>query len=150
MPNGPGTSTGCQRVCLADAETDGNGGYESSVAILDGGPAWAVQNGLGTGAISSADATTGLDLTSELPADQVIQITDMIISVDTAMTVTIEEATSGVGGTNIVVLYMAANTTIQITPRSWIQVNGASGKKVRAITSAAGNISITFLFRSNI
>lgn len=150
MPNGPGTSTGCQRVCLADADSDGNGGYESSVAILDGGPAWAVQNGVGTGAISSSDATSGMDLTSELPADQVIQITDMIISVGADMTVTIEEATSGVGGTNIVVLYMAANTTIQITPRSWIQVNGASGKKVRAITSAAGNISITFLYRSNI
>ncbi len=150
MPTGPGPMDGCQRVVLADPEIDYATNIIGNVSSLDAGPAWAVQNGIGGAAIESGDATAGLNLTSEIVAEQVIYITDIIISSDTEMKITIQEATNDVAGTNIIVLYVPANFVGQITPRSFIQVTGAAGKKVRAVASAAGNISITFLYKTNI
>ncbi len=118
-------------------------GYNSTlhyITTADGGPAW-------TSAYphtASADATGGADLTAAPTSGQKIVIDDIIVSVDTAMWVLFEEETSG---TNILVLYMAANSTAQITPRGRIKLATAD-KKLRLDTSVAGNIAVTVCYHS--
>lgn len=150
MALGPGQADGAQRMVLAELIADQAGwpsGYAPNVSSMDAGPAWADS---AFNAIQSSNATSGMDLTAEIPPDDELRITDVIISVDTDMKVTIEEATNDVSGNARFVVFMAANTTIQITTRGWLTVAGASGKKIRAITSAAGNIAVTLMTKAKI
>jgi hypothetical protein len=106
----------------------------------DAGPAW-------TSAylhVASADASGGADLTAAPTAGQKICIDDVIISVGAALTVTLEEETSGA---DVAIFYMAANSTIQITPRGKIKLPTAD-KKLRLDTSGAGNIAVTVTYHS--
>jgi hypothetical protein len=106
----------------------------------DAGPAWtsAYQH------TASADASGGADLTAAPTAGQKICIDDVVISVGAALTVTLEEETSG---TDLMLFYMAANSTIQITPRGKWKLPTAD-KKLRLDTSGAGNIAVMVTYHS--
>lgn len=113
---------------------------QSAIPTNDNGPAWTPAY-LHT---ASADATGGADLTADPTTGQKIVIDDIIVSVDTAMWVLFEEETSG---TDIIKLYMSANSTAQITPRGRIKLPAAD-RKLRLDTSAAGNIAVTVCYHS--
>lgn len=109
-------------------------------ATMDAGPAWTPAY-LHT---ASADATGIVDVTAAPTAGQKIVIDDIIVSVSVGMTVTFEEETAH---TDIIVLYLAANSTAQITPRGRIKLPTAD-KKLQIDTSVAGNIAVTVCYHS--
>lgn len=111
-----------------------------SHATTDGGPSWTSAY-LHT---ASADATGIVDVTAAPTGGQKIVIDDIILSVDTAMWVLFEEETSG---TDILKLYMAANSSAQVTPRGRIKLPVAD-KKLRMDASVAGNIAVTVVYHS--
>lgn len=85
----------------------------------------------------SADATSGLTITSTPSADNHILVYDLIISVDTAMNITLRTVTSN---SILGLYYMPANSVIQITPRGGIFAE-EQGEALEVVTSVAGNIS---------
>jgi len=107
----------------------------SRVETRDGGPLL-----LGTQLLTkSADASSGVDITAAPGvATNKLVLQQLIISVDTAMTVTIEEETSG---TDFLVLYLPANGTLSLVFRYPIKT-AVVNKKIRATTSVSGNISV--------
>ena len=111
-----------------------------NAATMDAGPAWA-SSYLHA---ASADASGGVDVTAAPTSGQKIVIDDVIVSVNTAMWVLFEEETSG---TDIIKVYLVANSTVQITPRGRIKLPTAD-KKLRIDTSAAGNIAVTLCYHS--
>jgi hypothetical protein len=113
---------------------------QSAVPASDAGPSW-------TSAylhVASANATGGVDLTAAPTSGQKIVVDDVIVSVDTAMKVTLEEETSG---TDVIVLYLPVNGSAQVTPRGRIKLPTAD-KKLRLLTSIAGNIDVTVCYHS--
>lgn len=93
---------------------------------------------------ASADMTTAADLTAAPTAGQKIVLMDLIISTDTAMSFTIQEETSA---TVFAKVYLAANSTAQITPRGYIKA-AVADKKIQGDASAAGNVAITAFYFS--
>lgn len=95
--------------------------------------------------VSSADISSAVDLTAAPTAGQKIVITDLFVSVGTAMRVDFLEETTG---TVILSGYFPANGGIhQITPRAKLKLDTAD-KKLRVQGSAAGNVRIVALYRS--
>ncbi len=117
-----------------------NGASADAPLTKDGGPGWT-SSYLHT---ASADATGAVDLTAAPTAGQKIVIDDIIFSTDTAMNFTFEEETSG---TDVLKIYCAANSTVQITPRGRIKL-ATAGKKLRGDASVAGNIAVTVVYHS--
>lgn len=113
---------------------------QGAMPTSDSGAAWA---GAYT-VTASADATGVVDVTVAPAAGQKIVIDDIIVSVDTAMKVTFEEETSH---TDIIALYMPANSVVQVTPRGKIKLSTAD-KKLQIYTSLAGNIAVTVCYHS--
>ena len=109
-------------------------------ATKDAGPNWTSAY-LHT---ASADATGAVDLTAAPTAGQKIVIDDIIFSTDTAMNFIFEEETSG---TDMLKIFCAANSTVQITPRGQIKLATAD-KKLRGDASVAGNVAITVVYHS--
>jgi hypothetical protein len=104
---------------------------------LDAGPGWTT----GHTPTNSADmSAAAADVTAAPAAGQRLVLTDLTISVDTAMSVTITEETSGTVMHGP--FYMAANSTIQITTRGRMSKLATAGKKYQAQSSAAGNITV--------
>src|SRR3990170_4546229 len=88
---------------------------------------------------TSADMQTAADITAAPTAGQKIVLTDLILSVGTTMSLTIQMETSG----NVLAkVYMAANSTVQITLRGFLKGDTAD-KKIQCDASAAGNVAIT-------
>lgn len=114
--------------------------YQATQPTSDAGPAWTSVY-LHT---ASADATGIVDVTGAPTSGQKIVIDDIIVSVDTAMAVTFEEETAH---TDILKLYLAANSSAQVTPRGKIKLPTAD-KKLQIDTSAAGNIAVTVVYHS--
>lgn len=151
MRIGPGSGDGCQRVVLADSPSSDNGGVLAATAVYDGGQAWVTQFGIEANtAIESADAQSGVAITPEIVENQTIEFTDLVISVEDDQKVTIYIDNNGTPGSSIYVLYMSARSVVQLTTRSWPNIPGATGRTVKVMTSAAGNISITPLFKTNV
>lgn len=113
---------------------------QTAIPVSDAGPSWTSAY-LHT---ASADATGGADVTAAPASGQKIVVDDVIVSVDTEMKVIFEEETSG---TDVLVLYMPAYATAQVTPRGKIKLATAD-KKLRVDTSVAGNIAITVVYHS--
>jgi hypothetical protein len=111
-------------------------------SISDDGPAWT-SSYLHT---ASANASGGVDITAAPTAGQKIVIDDVIASTDTTLKFTLEEETSG---TDIIVMFLSASSVMQITSRGRIKLPVAD-KKLRLVTSAAGNIAITVAYHSEI
>lgn len=110
----------------------------------DAGAAWASTLGVSDARFTSADASSAAADVTDAPASgQPLIITDIIVSVDTAMRVDFKEETSGEVKLS---LYMAANSAMQVTPRGEIEL--AADKKLQVQTSAAGNIAVTALYYS--
>ena len=110
------------------------------VAGKDNGPNWTSSYTFTT----SADATAGADVTAAPTTGQKIVVTDLVVAVDTAMSVSFLEETSG---TEVLRLYLAANSAVQVTPRGKLKLATAN-KKLRVDTSVAGNIAVTALYYS--
>jgi hypothetical protein len=116
-------------------------GTNSIGGTKDNGPHWTPTHSR----VASADmSAVPVDISDAPTAGQMIYLDDLIISVDAAMRVDIMEETSG---TILASFYMAANSTIQITPRDGLKL-AAADMKLQAQTSAAGDISITACYHS--
>lgn len=94
--------------------------------------------------VSSADLTTAADLTAAPTSGQKIVVSDLFVSADTAMRLDFLEETSG---TVILSLYLTASGWGQATPRGKLKLPTAD-KKLRVQASAAGNVRIMCLYRS--
>jgi hypothetical protein len=115
------------------------------VGLSDNGPAWASVVGVSGAAFASANQSAAAAAVTDAPtAGQKIVLTDLVVSVDTALTVTFTEETSG---TVKAVLYMAANSTAQITARGKIKLDTAD-KRLMVRTSASGHIAVTAVYYS--
>lgn len=114
-------------------------------ATKDAGPAWTSAFGVSSTRVTSADATGIVAVTDAPTSGQKIVLVDIIVSVGaTAMLVDVQEETST---TKLLSLYMAANSTVQITPRGKLKLATAD-KKVCIDTSAAGNVAVTAFYYS--
>jgi hypothetical protein len=108
----------------------------------DGHSAWNGKCGVAGARVTSADASGAAVNVTDAPLSNEQQvITDVLISVDTAMRVDLKEETSGDVKAS---LYLAANTAAQVTLRSKLKL--AAAKRLQVQTSAAGNIAVTALY----
>lgn len=114
-------------------------------ATKDAGPAWTPSFGVSGAAVLSANATGGVDVTDAPTSGQKLVIDDIVVSTDTAMAVTLEEETTG---TDKFKLYLAANSTAQITLRNGVKLDTVN-KKLRAVASVAGNVSVSISYHSS-
>ena len=115
-------------------------GTASVGGTTDNGPHWT-SSYLYT---VSADATGIVDVTAAPTGGQKIVVTDIICSTDTAMNLIFQEETSG---TAVLKLFLPANGSAQITPRSKFKLPTAD-KKLRVDASVAGNIAVTVFYYS--
>lgn len=105
-------------------------------------PKW----GLSGVPFTSADQHSAVASVTDAPlSNQFLCVDDILVSVDTAMSVTFKEETSGtvVFGP----IYLPANGTIQVTLRGKRRLS-TSGKKLQVLTSVAGNISVLVGYHS--
>jgi hypothetical protein len=110
-------------------------------AVQDAGVSWVSVDGIAGVPFTSADQhLTAVNCTDAPTTSQKLVITDLIVSVDAAMSVTFKEETSGI----VVVgpLYMAANAVVQLTPRSKIWKLGSINTHLQVITSVTGHIMV--------
>ncbi len=111
----------------------------------DSGPHWSSVFGVSGARFTSADQSASAASVTDAPtAGQKLVITDLVVSVDTAMRVDFKEETSG---TVLLSLYMAANSSAQVTPRSKLKLATAD-KRLQVQTSAAGKIAVTAFYYS--
>lgn len=111
----------------------------------DAGPAWSSSFGVSGARFTSANQSASAANVTDAPASgKKLVITDVLISVDTAMRVDLKEETSG---TVLASAYMAANTVVQITPRSKWKLATAD-KRLQVQTSASGNVAVTAFYHS--
>lgn len=131
---------GLNMVIVTEGAVRLDPGFESIGSVKDDGPSWLGSHGiltLGQGLpVNSNDISTAATVTDSPPKGAIIIVTDLIISVGaTAVSVQIQEETS----TNIIAgpFYMAANSTLQLTPRdsSWRTL--VPGKRIFGKASAA-------------
>lgn len=117
----------------------GDGTYAAAIA-----DAWSAYSSSVWKTTSSADASAGIDVTAAPTVGQKIVVDDVLASSAAALTLTFSEETSG---TVVFVLYMAAGSTTQVTPRGRLKLATAD-KKLRVTASGAGAISIAVLSHS--
>lgn len=106
----------------------------------DAGPSWTSVHGVSSVPFTSADATTAASVSDSPTAGQKLVLTDLIMSSDTALSLTIRCETS-----NVVIagpFYLAAGSSLQVTPRSKAWKTATADKKLQVIASLAGNISV--------
>ena len=112
-------------------------------AIKDAGPSWtSLMGGTAQVCFTSADATANPALTPSPGAGLKLVITDMVISCAVAMSLTFTEETTG---TVLLVVYVPANGTLQITPRGKFKLNTAA-KKLMVDASVAGAVAIQYWY----
>ena len=129
-------------VIEANIEGALDAGTASIGGTKDDGPQWTSVFTYTT----SADMTTPADLTTTPTGGQKLVITDILISSDTQMLFVFQEETSG---TIIGAIRLAADATIQITPRSGWKLPVAD-KKLQGDASTAGNVYITVFYYSEV
>jgi hypothetical protein len=117
----------------------GNAGSQAWLvtgSTTDGGTTWTATKMT----TNSADMTTAANVSAAPTSGQKLVLTDLVISTDTAMNVTLKEET-----THTVLAgpyYLPANGTIQITPRSRYLKTATVDKHIQAVASLAGNLTI--------
>lgn len=120
-------------------------GTTNAVAATDSGPTWTTATGIAGARFTSADQSGAVaSVTSAPTSGQKLVITDIIISVDSAMRVDFNCESSG---TVIETVYMAANSTVNLITRSKRKLATAD-KKLQVQTSASGNISVNAFYYS--
>ena len=122
-----------------------NMGSGPTAGVKDGGPGWTTTLGVAGVAFTSADATTAAAVTDAPTTGKKLVITDLIVSTDTAMFLLFHEQDSA---SNLYFkVFVPANGTVQITPRSKIKLHTIN-KKLMVDASAAGNIAVTATYYS--
>lgn len=116
-------------------------GITSIGGTKDNGPQWTP-----TRTYTAISTATTTDVTAAPTSGQKIYLDDCLISCDAACAVSLIEETSG---TVFAKAFIPANGTVQITLRDGIKAVVAD-KKIRAITSAAVNTSITACYHSEV
>ena len=112
-----------------------------AVASSDSGAEWTQVFGISGAPFASADATTPAAVT-DTPADgDVIVVDDVIISSAVETTLTFECD----GDEVLPPIYIAANSTVQITPRGKI-VTQTDEEEITVGAADAGNISVLVLY----
>lgn len=130
--------TGNGQALAVAVQTPADGSLGAS---KDGGPAWASAHGVSAAPFTSADQhTTPASVTDAPTSGQKLVITDIFVSVDTAMSVTFKCETSGavIAGP----FYLPANGSLQLTPRSKAWKLATADKKLQVLTSVAGNVMV--------
>lgn len=116
-----------------------------SGGIADAGPAWTSIRGVSGLPVNSADMTTIAAVTDSPTAGQKLVIDDILVSTDTAMSVTFKQETDSavIRGP----IYLAANSTTQITLRGKTKLATAN-KRLMCIASTAGNLTVEAVYHS--
>lgn len=118
---------------------------DGGIATKDGGAASTTVLGVSGARFTSADQHSAVASVTDAPTSgQKLVIDDLIVSVDTAMSVSFKEETSG---TIFATFYMPANSVLPMTPRGRFKLATAD-KKLQVLTSVAGNIAVTALYHS--
>lgn len=141
------TSGNENQVNYASAD-DGSSHQMLIVQAYDKGAAWTTATGIAGARFTSADQSGAVaSVTSAPTSGQKLVITDIVISVDTAMRVdfTVESAS----GTVIESIYMAANSTVNLITRGKRKLATAD-KKLQVRTSVSGNISVNAFYFSEL
>lgn len=111
----------------------------------DAGASWTSVFGVSGERFTSANASGADAAVTDAPTSgQKLVITDVLISVDTAMRVDLKEETSG---TVFASIYLPANGSAQFTPRSKLKLATAN-KKLMVRTSVSGNVAVTAFYFS--
>ena len=114
--------------------------------VTDNGAGWTSVWGISGAAFTSADQHSAVANVTDAPTSGLkLVITDLVVSVDTAMVVTFTEETTG----KVVFKgYFPANSAFnQVTLRSKIKLSTAD-KHLQVQTSVAGNIAVTAAYFS--
>lgn len=112
----------------------------------DAGASWNSGWGVGGSPFTSADQhSAAADVTDAPISGDKLVIDDIFVSVDTSMSVTFKEATSGtvVAGP----FYLSANLPYQFTPRGKLKTF-VKDRKLQVITSVSGNIMVLVSYHS--
>lgn len=109
-------------------------------AVKDAGPNWTKAHTH----VASADASAGVDLSAAPTATQKIVLVGLTISTTTALTITVEEETSG---TDLLVFVVAASSQPIVLDNLFIKLATAD-KKLILKTSGAGQIYATATYFS--
>lgn len=123
---------------------DNGGSKEQYQAGYDAGTLYTTSLGVTSATVESADATTPAAITDAPTTGQKIVVLDIIASSDAAVWLEFEEETSG---TILFKCYMAADSTVQITPRGKVKLATAN-KRLMVDAEGAANIAVTCLYYS--
>lgn len=133
----PGTTNGVQV----------NAGSAIIGSTKDAGYHYTTVWGVSAAPFTSADQHSAVASVTDAPTSgQKIVVDDILISVDTAMSVTFKIETAG----TIIYgpFYLPANGSLQFTPRGKGRKLATADKKLQAITSVAGNIMVDVSYHS--
>lgn len=117
--------------------------WQTTQPTSDNGPAWTSVVGVSSHAFTSSDARSVVAVTDAPTSGQKLVLTDLVYSVDTAMSLTFTEETSG---TIKFVLYLPARSAGQITLRGKVKL--AADKKLMVQASDPGNVAVTASYYS--
>lgn len=141
-----GSIGGSVVVTSGNINVSGTVSIQGVVPTSDAGPHWTSSYGI-TGSAVVAASITGTTIITDVPTSgQKLVITDVLISVDTAMNILLQEETSGM---TIAKIFLPANGTVQWTPRSKTKLLTAN-KRLTARSSANGNVGITAHYYSEV
>jgi len=111
-----------------------------SISTKDNGPAWASSFGVAGVRFTSANQSGSKASVTDAPTTgQKLVITDLVVSVDTAMTVNVYEQSKT---DPLLTLYLPGPGSVQVTPRSKMKLSTIN-KTLQVQTSASGNIAVT-------
>lgn len=120
---------------------------QSAVKTSDAGPSWTSVHGVSAAPFTSADQHSSAASVTDAPTSgQKLVITDLLVSVDTAMSVTFKCETSAAIITGP--YYMPANSSLQLTPRGKAWKLASADKKLQVLTSVAGNVMVDAVYYS--
>ncbi len=122
------------------------GGTANIGATKDAGPSWTTVWGVTAAPVSSNDMSSVASVTDAPTTGQKLVIDDIIVSANVAMSVTFKCETSAevIAGP----LYLPASGSMQITPRGKGPKLPTANKKLQAITSGTGAISVLVGYHS--
>lgn len=145
LPTSAELAPGSEVTLAPGSEVALAAGTETVGATMDAGPAQVTLFGLAGVRFTSANQSASAASVTDAPVvGQKLVITDIIVSVEVAMRVDFKEETSG---TILLSLYLPANGSGQITPRSKLKL-ATINKKLQVQTSVAGNIAVTAFYYS--
>ncbi len=137
-----GVSTAVIGHVVGDASTAiVGGGY-------DAGPIWATKKKI----TNSSDMSGGALITAAPTTTLKIRITDLLISPDGAMSITLREETTGTTGTIVGgPYYLSADSVVQITTRGDMWGASSDGpaadKAIQAVASTSGYVTLEAWWR---